>query len=283
MRHRFVTGLNTVSFVLLMGLACAAASAAEEAAEVAKAAAEDPANDEATWSFELDATVNSKYVWRGINLVDSLVFQPAVTVAYGGWSFNVWGNMETYNANHYGSHGQATNDFTEVDLTLEHAWECGDWTFALGVIHYIFPNTGFNNTTEVYGSVGYDCPLEPTVTVYQDIDEVHGTYVTLAVGHTFEEVCKPTAGTSMDIAISTSVGWGSSDHNQGYYATGDSGLADLTTSVGFPVDLGKGWSLTPALNHSTFLNKSIRNNQSPNSNVWYGLSLVYSFEPGKDD
>lgn len=229
------------------------------------------------WSFEFDATVNSKYVWRGINLVDAPVFQPTAAVSFGRWTFSAWGNMETINANRYGRHGKATNDFTEVDLTVDYSWQWEKLKFSLGVIHYIFPNTGTTSTTEVYGGVGLDCLLEPTVTVYQDIDEAHGTYVTLGLSHAFEDVCKPTAGTSMDIEIGGTVGWGSSSHNAFYYGVGESGLTDFTASVGFPVDLGKGWTLKPAVNYSTLLNQSIRNAQSPDTNVWFGLSLTYSF------
>ena len=235
------------------------------------------AAEENEWSFEFDVTANSKYVWRGINLVDAPVLQPSAAVSYGGWSFAVWGNMETVNANNYGSHGNANGKFTEVDLTLEYAWDYGDWSFAVGIIHYIFPNTGFKATTEVYGSVGYGCLLEPTITIYQDIDQSHGTYITFGLSHTFEEVWKPTENTSMDVEIGGTVGWGSSSNNAFYYGAGNSGLTDFTTSLGFPVDLGKGWSLKPAINYSTLLDQNIQSNQSPDTNVWYGLSLTYSF------
>ncbi len=266
MRHVMVSLFLVCS--LTAGLWAERAAAAEE--EVAAAAGNE-------WSFGVDATANTKYVWRGINLVDAPVFQPSATVSYGGWSFNVWGNMETYNANRYGNYGKANGEFTEVDLTVEYGWDYGDWSFAVGVIHYIFPNTGFNNTTEIYGSVGYDCLLEPTLTIYQDIDQSHGTYITFGVSHTFEEVWKPTENTSMDIEIGTAIGWGSSSNNAFYYGAGNSGLTDLTSSIGFPVGLGKGWTLKPAINHSTLLDQNIQSNQAPDSNLWFGLSLTYEF------
>lgn len=38
----------------------------------------------------------SKYVWRGFELSkDSIVLQPSATVAYKGFSANVWGNEDT--------------------------------------------------------------------------------------------------------------------------------------------------------------------------------------------
>jgi len=216
--------------------------------------AEPAAAEESEWSFAFDVTANSKYVWRGINLVHAPVLQPSAAVSYGGWTFAVWGNMETINANRYGGHGKANGKFTEIDLTLDYSWGWEKFNLSAGVIHYMFPNTGFNSTTEIYGAVGYDCLLEPTITIYHDIDEASGTYITFGLSHTFEDVWKPTAGTSMDIELGGTVGWGSSSHNSFYYGASNSGLADLTLSVAAPIDLGKGWTLKPLRLQTSLLN-----------------------------
>jgi hypothetical protein len=52
------------------------------------------AEDKPTASAGVD--ILSQYVWRGFALSrDSAVFQPSVTVGYKGFSFNVWGNLDS--------------------------------------------------------------------------------------------------------------------------------------------------------------------------------------------
>lgn len=51
--------------------------------------------------FEIEAelTVASKYVWRGLNLVNDWVVQPGLTVSRGPISVGLWGNFEPTNWN----------------------------------------------------------------------------------------------------------------------------------------------------------------------------------------
>ncbi len=45
---------------------------------------------------EVSVLASSKYVWRGFELSDdSIVLQPSATVAYKGFSANLWGNLDT--------------------------------------------------------------------------------------------------------------------------------------------------------------------------------------------
>lgn len=254
------------------------ASAAAPAASTAPAAAEPEAEAAASdWTFTGGTVLNSKYVWRGINLVNAPVVQPYATIGYKGFAFSMWGNLETWHANRYAKHGRATGKFTEVDLTLSYSWQWEPFILSVGVIDYIFPNTGANSTAEVYGSVGLDVPLTPTITVYQDVDEAEGTYVTLGVSHVFEDICRPTANTSMNAKLAASVGYGSSKHNSFYYGADKAGFTDLTLSASFPIKLSDHWTLTPSLNYSRLLDQEIRDSMSHDDNIWAGIGLECSF------
>ncbi len=233
--------------------------------------------EEKDWSIELDAALNSKYVWRGINLVDDWVFQPSVTGAYRGLSLNVWGNMELSNENVYPGHGDAAGDFTEIDYTLDYSWAWRRLNFSLGTIYYDFPNTGLASTLELYGAVGLDAPLAPTLTVYQDVKEADGTYAALSVSHAFEDVWSPAEGVAVSLDLGASVAAGSSNFNKFYYGVDDEGLADLLLSVGLPVRLGERWTLRPSASFSTLLDDDIRSSVSDASNAWYGVSLGCAF------
>jgi hypothetical protein len=210
-------------------------------------------------------------VWRGINVVDGSVFQPSVAVSYSGLTGAIWGNMDLSDVN--GTSGK----FTEIDVSLDYSWSCDPLTFSVGAIYYTFPNTGAPSTTEIYGAVGVDTVLSPTLTVYQDIDEADGTYVSLGVGHTFENVFAVSDDLDVDIDVSGAVGYGSAKHNAFYYGTNSSGFTDLLLSVAAPMDLGKGWTLTPMLSYSRLLDGDIRTAMGNDDNFWAGLSLSWAF------
>lgn len=239
------------------------------------ALAQEPAD--ASVEVALDLAYNLKYIWRGINLVDDPVFQPSASASWRGLTLSVWGSMETTNYNLYPGYGSTAGDFTEIDYTLDYSWSCGKVNLSGGVIHYQFPNTGISSTTELYLAAGLDVPLAPTVTVYQDVDEADGTYATLSLGHTLEDVWKPAEGISMSVDLSASVGFGSSDHNGFYYGTGDAGFTDATLSAGLPFKLGERLTLTPSINYSALLDSDLRSGMARDDNLWAGISLGLSF------
>ena len=234
---------------------------------------DDPAagGDEKSWSVEVDSTFNSKYIWRGIEVVDEPVWQPSITFSWEGLSLNVWGNMDLTDAN------DDAGTFTEIDYTLSYEGQWKLMAYGFGVVHYQFPTIGSADTTEVFVSVGLDVPLSPTVTLYQDVDEADGLYVNASVGHTFEDVFHLSETIAMSIDLAASLGWGSSKHNDFYYGSDDSGLADAVISAGFPVDLGRGWTLTPSVNYSWLLDNGIRDAMDDDDNFWSAISLRLSF------
>ena len=259
--------------LLMVGLALlgvgARPAAADEAADVQSAVADAQAASD--WSFSIDAAYNSKYVWRGINTVNGSVFQPSVTVGYKGLSLNVWGNMDLSDVN--GHSGR----FTELDYTLGYGWDCGDLAFGVGAIYYRFPHTGFPDTTELYASVGVNTLLSPTLTVYQDIDEADGTYISLGVSHTFEDVWQPAENVSMSVDLSDSIGFGSSNYNDYYFGVDHSAFNNVLVTLGLPVQIGEHWTLTPSVNCSALLGHDIRHATPHDDNVWGGLTLSCSF------
>ena len=66
-----------------------------------------PAAAEEKFEFGFDLPVNSKYMWRGLELDEDPVFQPDVWVKYGGFSLTIWGGMELTDANE--THGSTTS------------------------------------------------------------------------------------------------------------------------------------------------------------------------------
>ena len=235
------------------------------------------AEEQKDWSLKLDNTVNSKYVWRGINLVDDYVYQPSIATTYKWISICVWGSMETTNENHYPGHGDTAGDFTEIDYTLTIANSWKKLNYSLGGITYTFPNTGFDPTTEIFGSLGLDALLAPTVTAYYDADLTHGTYGTFAVSHKFENLLKLPGNAVLSATLGAQVGFASNDHNRFYYGCDKTAFTDALFTAGLPLAIGRYFTITPAAYYSTLIDDRVRDQMEDDENFWYGISLTVTF------
>jgi len=212
---------------------------------------------------------NTKYIWRGQNLVDDMVFQPGASKAFGDFTLGVWGNMDMTNENDEGG------NFTEIDYYADYSATLTDGIgYSLGYIYYAFPQ-GSNDTYEFYGGLNFDTFLSPSVTWYYDADEVEGSYVAFGIGHSIELP----EDTPFGVDLGLNVGWADSSYNEYYWGVDDDGFNDLTVSVGFPMEIG-GWSLTPSVNYAYLLDSDIQDSDaydSSNDQFYAGISLGTSF------
>ncbi|HOX05153.1 MAG TPA: hypothetical protein PK280_02035 [Planctomycetota bacterium] len=246
--------------------AAAAAPADPGGAEAGKAAEE-----EKDWSVSAEVSVYGKYVYRGCNLFDDAVLVPSATVEWRGLSLSVCGYLELTNeAGHSGN-------FTEVDTTLAYTRTIGLVVLGAGVSCYNYPHTDADGTVELYASVGLELPLEPTVTVYRDVDEIEGAYGMLSLSHAFEDLWKPFEGASVGLELSASVGYGNDLHNLDYYGTEEEGLADATFGARLPVSVGDHLTVAPSLWYSTLLDDEVRRAARKDDNLWAGITVGFSF------
>jgi len=226
--------------------------------------------------FELTADYFGKYIWRGQNLSDDPVFQPGISISYGNLTAGIWGNMDLTNIN--GNSG----DFSEMDYSLDYSSTFPGIEgvgYSVGVIYYDFPGTTTKDTTEVYWGLNFDLPLSPSITVYHDVDEAEGSYVSLAFGHSIERIAELGPDIPVGMEIGTSLGWGSASYNKYYWGTDQSKLQDLTFSVSFPMEIA-GWTLSPSLNYITLVSDDIRDTDvyGTDSDFFFaGISLSKSF------
>lgn len=204
--------------------------------------------------FELTADLFSKYIWRGQNLNDDPVFQPGLSIGYGGLTAIIWGSLELTNIN-----GNDC-DFTEVEYTLDYS---GDFPFvssagySVGLINYDFPNTMTKDTTELYWGLSFELPASPSITFYHDLDEAEGTYISLGVGHSVEKNVELWPSVPVGMEMGASIGWASGSYNKYYWTTDQSKLQDITISASFPLEL-LGWTMTPSLRYVTLVSNDIR-------------------------
>jgi hypothetical protein len=213
------------------------------------------------------ADLLSKYIWRGQNLVDDWVLQPGANVSYRGITVSAWGNLDLTDENYH------KGEFSEVDLTLDYSGQVPGSDFlnySLGVIYYDFPvSGGGEDTWELYWGFGLDVPASPSVTVYHDVDEAEGTYISFGVGHSFENAVEIGPDTWLGVDLSAGIGWGSSGYNESYWTVNKSAMNDLVLSAAFPFEVA-GFTITPSVNYVTLMSDEIRSPNAYGSNdMWY--------------
>jgi len=226
--------------------------------------------------FEFTSDFFSKYIWRGQNLDDDPVFQPGFSISHKNVTASVWGNFEFTNIN--GNRG----DVTELDYSLDYSGAVPGIEglgYSIGLIYYDFPGTVVKDTTELYLGFSCDLPLSPSLTIYHDIDEAEGSYISLAFSHSVEKIAELGVDTPIGMELGASLGWGSASYNKYYWGTDQSKLNDLTFSASFPFDVA-GWTVVPSLNYVTLLSDDIRATDAygTDSDYFYaGIGFVKKF------
>jgi hypothetical protein len=126
----------------------------------------------------MSAAVASRYVWRGQILSEGIVVQPTVGVTLGGFTANLWSNIDLDN-------GEDDDDgivMNETDLTLSYSMPVGPVSLTGGFIHYDFDGA---DTQEFYLTGALAVLLNPTLSLYYDFDEGDGGFAVLGVSQGF--------------------------------------------------------------------------------------------------
>ncbi|MBW7995828.1 MAG: hypothetical protein FVQ81_04495 [Candidatus Glassbacteria bacterium] len=215
-------------------------------------------------SFE--SSMMSKYVWRGVVVSGEPVMQPTVSAGYGKLSFNVWGNINLSDGQNYDV------NLNEVDYTVDYAAVSGPVGISVGGIYYTFPNTGVGATTELFASLSIPSILNPSVTIYQDIQEAEGTYLSLGIA---PSVPINAWNSSLDLALC--LGFGSGRHNEFYYGAKGGALTDFFLGLSMPFSLSANTSLVPGIAFVNLLDSEIRGAQSSDDNLVVGLTFTAAF------
>lgn len=229
------------------------------------------AGDDKGWAVDFSAAYMSKYIWRGIMQVDDPTLQPSLNIAKNGFTFNVWGNYDLTDKN------GRKNKFSEIDITAEYAFSLGDFSIPVGVIHYEFPNTSFEPTTELYAGVSYSWVITPSVKIFKDVDESHGIYVLGSLAYTYE---LPSLAKEMTwgIAASISGAWADKDNNKFWWGgTDEDAFTDSLLTIGVPIKILDWINITPAFNQVWLLDSKIKDAAGYDSKSYFGVTLTLNF------
>jgi hypothetical protein len=241
------------------------------------AGAEEQAKEQVV-KFGLSADYYTKYIWRGQNIDDKSVFQPAVSVSAYGFTGSIWGNMDMTNKSLTAPDN--AGEFSEFDFTLDYSGTMPDanWLgFSVGTIYYRFPNTVFEPTTEIYGGLSLPkVPLSPYFKWYRDVDEINGSYFQFGIGHTIEKIYVVNEKCYCGLQLGVSLGWGNVAYDKGYFGVNGGGTNDFTLTAGLPICINS-WIVKPSFNYSTMLNDSIRGATAKSDNAWFGVGVSRTF------
>ncbi|MEC4676772.1 MAG: hypothetical protein VST72_07645 [Nitrospirota bacterium] len=187
--------------------------------------------DDTAVSGSASVDVMSNYVWRGFKLSNSYVIQPSVGITYGDFGVNLWSNYD----------GDFNNqgELTETDLTLNYTFSIDKISLDAGYIYYGLE--GIEDTQEIYLSAGFDTMLNPAITVYYDIEEGNGAFITASIGHDLE------LANDITLSLGASASYNmDSDYSIGDYNDFHNG--DLAAAIGIP--LGTNVSVSPMIAYS---------------------------------
>jgi len=255
---------------------------------------------------ELAVSAQTKYVWRGYeNTRNSIVIQPSISVAYRGFSANLWANLDTKPYSQTDVNHSST--WTETDFILAYNKTIGIVNAGVGYIYYSLgaPNAGGvkpPDSQEFFVTVGLNTWLTPTLTAYKEVDHYKQYYFFFGVSHPFE------LSKRISLKLSASVSYLLSDYadaalyNAGggyggypkftddYQATNDkfSNFHEGLITASLPISLVKYITVAPTISYVFPLSNDAKNEMksrgkkanpadNDSSFLYGGLTLTISF------
>ncbi len=119
------------------------------------------------------AGINSMYLWRGDDLSSGdPVLQGGMDLSFKGVTLSYWSNFNL-----------DSKELDETDIVIDYSTDLSE-LLSLSVGAIVYGLDGLADTTELYAGISLASILEPTLTVYYDVDEVAGDlFVTASIGH----------------------------------------------------------------------------------------------------
>jgi hypothetical protein len=238
------------------------------------------AEEKKDFSGEVSVSALSQYIWRGQELSrHSMVLQPSFTLGYKGFSANIWGNWDS------APYFKGKSHWNETDYTLSYENEYRLLNYGVGFMHYDMVDE--ENSQEVCLKLGLNVLLNPTLTVYKEIEHDLYTYFLFAVSHSIP------LSKRLELSLSASAGYLVSDDAVEYPEIDKHGqetgrkfknIHDGTLTVSLPYVVFENFTITPTLSYTFPLCSEARREMKyfsmtgHDSDFLYGgLIFTYSF------
>lgn len=213
--------------------------------------------------------VYSSYVWRGITVHKEAAVQPSVSLGYEGFGINLWSDWDS-----------DTRELVETDLTLDYAFSVQKLGLDAGYIYYGLE--GLADTQEFYVSASYDTLLNPSLTLYWDVDEGDGGFLVASVGHSIKLQGR-LEGAAVNLGASASANLGNAVMGLDESGRKFAGLYNGELSASVSIPLNKEMSIEPMVAYSFPLSNDAEfaigslSDGGDDSVFWGGVALTVSF------
>ena len=236
------------------------------------------AQDEPTIDTTLNLDFVTKDVWRGINLVDDLVFVPNVHFDYGAWHAHLSGRMELTDTNSYATLSDPTGNFTAFRGGVYYNFnydEAVDVTF--GLQSHQYPDVGTPQTQELYYALDFGGVANFMLEVEQDVEVVKGYYVRASISHAFPGALRKPDGSEQSLIMGAHLAYGDNNHNMFYYGADTSTLTDLSIWTATSFQLSDSFTLSPYLEYSALVDPDLLKGADNRTNLLFGIRGQYKF------
>jgi hypothetical protein len=237
----------------------------------------------------------SSYVWRGVTLTNKPVAQPDLWVSFpggnasitiGGWSSIDLGKYDDPENDISQSGGLSSFNYAEFDPYAEVSFTTGKASITGGVVGYIYPNDldeatnggldSESNTWEAYGTVGFDVPLAPELSIYYDFDKVSGAYFEGGVSHSLALGESHTLDLGGLVGFNLGQGFSEDDESFNF---DDDGMTHADFSAGVSLTAGA-FSITPVLHLQVNVDEATKfhspTGDGSDVKLWGGVSIGWS-------
>ena len=239
-------------------------------------------------SVNIGATFATKFVHRGMTLVDNPVVQPRIGVGLPLTNGDTIGLESEANMDLRNDTGGAwfpdghAGRFSQIEAIASYSRRIGDLSLRAGVHNYNLPNgLEFVNgergaTSEVFMLASMDVlEATPYVGIHYDFDEVRGAYYRGGITESIP------LGTAWSINLDGSLGYVSEAQASWLYALGESGLADLRGTLALQWQYDPRTILTLAANGSAMMNsvqdRWFRDLGIDDDPIWFSMGVQWSF------
>jgi uncharacterized protein (TIGR02001 family) len=138
---------------------------------------------EKEWTVTGSFDLWSEYIFRGVDLSgNDIMLNPSASVSWKGFTGYYWGAFNDSDAGN-------NRWYEETDFGIEygHSFFDNKLTLAGGALWYLYlDGVSGKDTVELYGKATVNVLLSPYVSLYYDIDEFHGGYLSFGVSHSFD-------------------------------------------------------------------------------------------------
>ena len=213
----------------------------------------------------------SMYVWRGINIVDGAVFQPALYFEHdNGLGVMVWGNVDLTDVN------ARESKITETRIGVRYVTQTPHAEMWIGYLRYTYPNSATADTAEVVASITFKTAGSPTITAFQDVDAVEGFYIMGSFSTSLSNAFV-FGGQAQPLNVRLWVGFANEAHNLFYYGSATSGITDAGVRVSTDIPIGGNFTLTPSITYATLASDDLLAGAPNRQNVYIGASVGVRF------